>query len=358
MKKKVLYITNSTNECCTLGYRHSNIIKHCDSLLNIDLLNFEFTKSKFTFFKRILNKLFIYPDFYYFNLLRYKRQIQYKLIQNQYDLAFVGVVPFSFLSLVSFIKKKQPNLKVIVDMTDPLTANNSYIHDTFFHNKFISWYEKKHFKNIDILIVLNEEIKNYYHLKYDSIKSIIVLEQGINLSSFENHVKNINNKLEVIYAGMLYKNIREPFELYDAINNYSGSIRLSVFGGFKKMFLPPINERFYYGGLVDKNVTNKKTLEADIIVFLDNFYGIQIPGKILECLATNKPLLFIYENEQSPTLKYVNNYEGIFYSKNDSKEIIRQLNIMSKYINVIFKRDITKYDWEILIKESFLVTLV
>jgi len=354
MNKRVLYITKYFDDSITIGYRHSNIIKYSKPFLDIDLLNFESAKKKITFFQKVLNKLFIYPDLYYFNLFKYKRQIRKKLIQSNYDIVIIGVLPFSFLNLASFIKQQQPNLKVIIDMSDPLTANVSYINDTFFHRRFISWYEQKHFKNIDILIVLNEEIKEYYQKKYSFIKSILVLEQGTNPLIINDIEEKKSNILEVIYAGMFYKKVREPFQLYNAIVQYSGNIRLSVYGSFKKIFLPPINERFYYAGYVDREVVNNKTLESDIIVFLDNFFGLQIPGKILDCLATKKPILFVFENEQSPTLKYVKDFEGVFYSKNNAKEIIKQLEEIALSIDHKYNRDLTKYYWENLVNEKLL----
>jgi len=355
MKNKILYITNSTDDGNQLGYRHSNILKNSSNFLDIDLLDFAFTKRKLTIFHKILNKLFIYPDIEVFNLWKYKKHIRNKLTHNHYNLALIGVVPFSFLSLASFIKKNKPDLKVIVDMTDPFSAHVSYIYEKYFHKYFIHWYEKKHFKNIDNLIVLNEEIKNYYHHKYSFLKNIIVLEQGTNLTSFKNNVIKINNKLEVIYAGIFYKKVREPYKLYDAINQYPGDIRLSVYGSFKKIFLPPINERFFYGGKLDRPVLMTKFSNADVIVFLDNFYGLQIPGKILDTLAMNKPILFIYENEQSPSLKYVSGYKGIFYTKNKTDEIIKQLDEIANCTKNDYNRDITKFNWENLVKESIFI---
>jgi hypothetical protein len=354
MKKKALYISKYIDDTTTVGYRYTNILKYASDFLDIDILDLAFNKDRFPFLSKILNKLFVYPDIYYFNLYKYKRQIKKKLFQNKFDLAIIEVQPFSFLSIASFIKKCQPGLKVIVDMNDPLTANVSYLHDNFFHRNFILWYEKRHLKNIDILIVLNEEIKNYYHQIYNFLKHIVVLEQGTNHGSFKSDVTKTNRKLELIYAGMLYKKVREPFKLYDAINKYSGGIRLSVYGSFKKKFLPPVNERYFYGGLVDKAVLQAKFSDADVIIFIDNFFGLQIPGKILEILDSDKPILFIYEKDKSPTLKYIKDYEGVYISKNDSEEILKQLEIIALMKNRKFNRDLTKYYWVNLIKNIFL----
>jgi len=286
-------------------------------------------------------------------MFKYKRQIKKRIFKNHYDFAFIGILPFSFLSLASYIKKINPKIKVIVDMKEPLTANASYFKDTIIHKKFILSFEKKHAKNIDFLIVLNQEIKDYYRNKYLFLKNIIVLEQGT--EPFLNPtIKIKNDKIELIYAGMFYKKLREPFILYEAIDQYVGNIRLSVFGTFKKRFLPPLNERFYYGGMVDRCYLNDRVANADIIVFLDNFFGLQIPGKVLESLASNKPILFIYKNEFSPTFKYVKEYEGVFYTRNDAFEIIKQIENIIKYNFHEYNRDISKYYWKNLVKNKFM----
>lgn len=353
MRKKTLYITNYKDGTTTVGYRFLNILKYSAAFLDIDVLDIP-SKNQFSFFGKILNKLFIYPDIFYFSLYKYKNEIRKRLNEYKYDLVIIEIQPFSFLSLATYIKKLNPEIKVVIDLNDPLTANVSYINDGIVHKRFISWYEKRHFINLDILIVLNEEIKSYYYQKYSFVKDIIILEQGMNPSSYNSGVKVKNHKLEVIYAGMLYSKVREPFSLYEAVGTYDGNIRLSVYGSFKKIFKPPNSERFYCGGFIDKEVLEERTTKADIVVFIDNFWGIQIPGKILEILETEKPILYIYENSESPTLKYIKNQAGIYYAKNDTEEIVKQLTNISTGENHYFKRDLTMYYWENLIKNLFL----
>lgn len=338
----------------TIGYRHSNIVKVLSNSLSVDLLDFAFTKNQNTFLKKVINKLFIFPDIYWLSIPRYKKRIQEKLSTQQYGAVVVATLPHSFLTLASFIKKQQPNLNVIVDLTDPLTANVSYLHYSKLYKNYINWYETKHFKNVDQLIVLNEEIKSYYQEKYPSIKKITVIEQAIG----ENEVPitlndlKLNSIKELVYAGMLYERLREPFELYKAVTHSSITWRLSIYGSFKKKFLPPTSERIIYNGSINKTILHQKLSEYDIIVFIDNFYGIQSPGKILENLATNKPVLFIYENENSPTLKFTKEFEGVFYSKNNSKEIGDTIDKIIDTKIISFKRDLSKHYWHNIIKET------
>jgi hypothetical protein len=353
--EKILYITNSINENNQLGYRHSNILNILKRSIEIDIVNFEFTKDRITLFKKVINKIFIFPDVYHLYSTKYKKEIRSKIEKNCYESIVISVLPHSFLSLASFIRKLNPKLKIIVDMTDPLSINVTYLSYWLIYRLYIKCYERRQLRSVDRLIVLNESIKQYYIENYPSLEEVIVLEQGTNANEYKVNSSFIKNgeRLELVYAGMLYTKLREPFDLYEAIANCAFPIRLSVYGSFKKRFLPPVTDRFYYGGLVDKELLRTKINAFDVLVFIDNFYGIQIPGKILENLATNKPLLFIYENENSPTLKYVQEYEGIFYAKNNAEEIQNALNRISSNERVFYERNITKYYWENLVKESY-----
>jgi hypothetical protein len=350
--KRILYITNSTDENNTLGYRHFNIIKFLKSTFIVDLLDFAFTKKKTTFLFKVINKLFVFPDIYRLNFTSYKRQILNKIKDNHYDLVMICVLPHSFLGLATTIKKFNSKLKVVLDMTDPLSINVSYLSSWYLYRLYIKRYEEKHLQNIDKLIVLNSEIKLYYEKYYPFLKEVIVLEQGTDsFNNQKNETKHIGKKeMRLIYAGMFYRKIREPFELYKSIVNYKSSIQLSIYGSFKKLFIPPKNARIHYGGLIDKYLLNKTLLDFDVVVFLDNFYGLQIPGKIIENLETNKPILFIYKNENSPTLKYVRDFEGIFYAKNDSFEITRAICNIEEFGYKNYNRNLSKYYWETLVK--------
>jgi hypothetical protein len=350
--KRILYITNSTDENNTLGYRHFNINSYLINSFNIDLIDFAFTKQKKTVFLKLINKIFIFPDLYRLKLHSFKKIIFNKLKSVQYDLIIICVLPHSFLELATYVKQLHLKIPVLVDMTDPLSINVSFITYLLPYRYYTKNYETKHLKNVDKLVVLNDEIKKYYEKNYSFLKKVYVLEQGTNpneLSHFV-HPQIKKRELKLIYAGMFYQKIREPFELYKSILSFEKAIHLSIYGTFKKKFIPPNNNRFYYGGLIDKSLLITKVNDSDVVVFLDNFYGLQIPGKIIELLATNKPILFIYVNESSPTLKYVRGFKGIFFSKNESSEIINAIKLIEETPSLTYERDVSNYYWENLVK--------
>ena len=90
--------------------------------------------------------------------------------------------------------------------------------------------------------------------------------------------------------------------------------------------------------------------DADVLVFIDNRDTVQVPGKTLEILATNKPILFIYYNDDSPTLQYIRGYDGIYFAKNNKEEISFALTKICLDNSVCFNRKLEIFYWENLLK--------
>ena len=92
-------------------------------------------------------------------------------------------------------------------------------------------------------------------------------------------------------------------------------------------------------------------LKADIIVFIDNAYGIQVPGKTIELLAFNKPILFISSNGQSASIKYFQSCQNFLKVENTYKSIEQILNSLKIMFEpeTITGKDISGYYWQNLI---------
>jgi hypothetical protein len=358
MKKKVLYISRSHVDESPVGIRYNNFKKYLEmntDLTVLNLTNDSFLYSRKNKFHKVINrfikKLPLLPDSDILIIWKYKKAIKRILNQNNYNSIIIGILPISFLYLSKFIKKVNKKLKVIVDMSDPISANISFNSLSKMKQNFLLNLEKNYLKYVDTLIVLNKDIKNYYDKKYE-IDTIEVIEQGIDPNCM-NLPKTILSKkvkqINLIYAGHLFKNGREPYELYKAIKMSNHNIKLRIFGQFKNCFYPPKEDKFCFGGRISRDNLQQEYQKANIIVFIDNKNSIQVPGKTLEVLALNKPILFIYFNDSSPTLKYVKNYPGVFFAKNNSQDILAALNSIILNNIYFFERNIKKFYWNNLL---------
>ena len=356
--KKVLYIS-AANEESSIEYRKRSFCSYLSKCSELTVLNLLNDKNSYLikFLRKIIDKTSFLPDSYIIYYFFYRKKIKALLKSNKFDYVFIQTLPFTLLLFCDLVKKVQPSVKIVVDMSDPIVINAKFKNFGWLKQWELKKIEDRCLAPIDYLIVLNEEIKNYYATRVKSEIIIIIIEQGTDgISCIKKNEYSL--KLRFLYAGMFYQKLREPYSLYKAVEIFENKVLLTVCGSFKKKFTPPLKECVKYLGRVSKASIQQLYSETDVIVFIDNNNSYQIPGKIFEVLSSNKAILFIYFNEDSPTFKYIDDVEGIFITHNNEEEIKQTIEkIICQHKN-IYSRDIEKYRWENLLKRlNFLIDL-
>lgn len=316
-------------------------------------------KSKYSIIFRLWNyiikKFNLALDTSFFLLPLYIHEIKKKLKENDFDIVLIQTLPFSFYYLCPIIKKINPTIQIIVDMSDPLVINAGFHAMSAKQQKILKEIEDTCFSYIDYLIVLNEEIKNYYLALPHPPKICMVVEQGISVNwGIKNSIMDLNLKEEIkfMYAGRFYKRIREPYELYQVFTQNHKNISLTLFSDFNRYpeFSPPQHIKINCKKPVQQDQILEEYNKYDVIVFIDNQDDYQVPGKLFELLATSKPILFIYTNSKSPSLKYIHQEEGVFTAINNEVDITSAIEDILKNGKSSYQRDTRKYTWEHLFK--------
>jgi len=276
-------------------------------------------------FNRIMRRI-IYPDVYIFRLEQYKRKLKGIFFRNTFENVIIGCTPFSLLLLGKWIKTNYPSSQLIADMSDPFSFNMG--------NKgrprrvrIARYIETKSFTYFDKIIVLNETIQKRYQQLYPELaEKFQVVEQGVD-EDFINRVnestcsnKNIA-QFTFLYAGGFYKKGRNPVNLYNAFELSELDCKLEIYGNIRKINRPKNSNKIKFHKAVDKMKLADITAKANALILFDNDYGYQVPGKTIETLALGKPVLFIYKNNNSPTLKYIKDASGVVWVKNSVTEI-------------------------------------
>ena len=100
------------------------------------------------------------------------------------------------------------------------------------------------------------------------------------------------------------------------------------------------------GRLSQKNLINEFQ-KSDILLYFDNAFGIQTSGKIFELLSLKKPIFFIYSNEKSPILTFIQDYKNVILVKNQKEDILLNLKNLSLTIpKLSFEYDVSPFSWE------------
>jgi len=320
-------------------------------------------KGNIKLFKKLASKIrfrkFFFPDVYVFTLKRLKKKLDIMVSNNNYNIIIVSAFPFSFQSLGFFLKKKVNKKTIIIyDTGDPFYGNSSRISQGLLHKFFSKYYEIFFLPHFDYIIVASQIMKEHYIYKTNiSIEreNIFVIPQGIYASGFEKPVAyekviKRENISRLIYAGNFYKELREPFQFYNAVNLIK-NIEVNIYGNISNYFKIK-NDNITFHGIIDYSQVIKQYMLNDIVVFFDNNIGIQIPGKVYEILSLNKPILFIYSNPKSPTIKIVEDYDFVFLVKNETESIkLKILDIMNFKGSFNYNFQIGNYSWLTLANE-------
>ena len=131
-----------------------------------------------------------------------------------------------------------------------------------------------------------------------------------------------NEKLKIMYIGSLYKNIRNPdhaFDLFSKIENVD--FKLYVVGGFSgwneelETYLDKskqrAGDRIEFTGRLSREEVEKYFSEADVFVNIGNTTHNQCPSKVLELIATGKPIVHFKKIDDCTSLRYLDKYPNV-----------------------------------------------
>ncbi|MBN1187865.1 MAG: hypothetical protein JXB49_36665 [Bacteroidales bacterium] len=370
-ENKVLIITSLINPNSAQAVRYSNLFKPL--LKDCHIVHLTFDSKVFSIdgaenysvfkgvnkhllplqkiIKRSLNNILpniFFPDVFVIYIKQYIRAIKQISENTCFSIAIVCITPFSFIKLGTEIRILNPKCQIIADLSDPFSANALFTNKNRKIKKALL-YEKKHLKYFNRIVVLNEKIKEYYSNIID-FNQISVIEQGINKIFYEYHLEKaqIIQNFKIVYAGGFYKNFRNPEIVFEAINKLKRNIIVEIFGGNKKKWFKRLKYNFIN---TYANIPQEKLIKvydnSHLILLVDNSYGIQVPGKTLECFAINRPVLLVYENENSPTLHYLRGTSGVFSCKNNITDITNTIEfIITHYYEIEKVFDYNPYTWD------------
>jgi len=365
MNYKFLLIICDFNLSSSQGVRYSSLFSNkCTGEKNICLVyssrsdnlegweTYTIRQIKFPFlynsFNRIMRRI-IYPDVCIFRLEQYKRKLKGIFFRNTFENVIIGSTPFSLLLLGKWIKTNNPSSLLIADMSDPFSFNMGN-QGRPRRVRIARYIETRAFPYFDKIIVLNEKIQKKYQQLYPELADKFqVVEQGVD-EDFINKVKELSNTSKnhftFLYAGMFYSRGRNPINLYQAFELTECNCKLEIYGNFRKSNRPRTSNKIEYHRAVDRMQLAKITGKANALIIFDNDYGYQVPGKTIETLALGKPVLFIYNNDNSPTLQYVKAAKGVVWVKNSVPEIREGIVkiIKGEYNKPYF--DYSLYTWE------------
>lgn len=332
---------------------------------NIKLMNYSFLSSiersfdelrqKYPIFLTISGKIvykllskFVFPDFVIFEKNKIEKNLKKIIEEKKIDVVVAFVMPYGLLEVGEYVKKL--GCKWIVDIGDPISNNVAKKNDGKEFKRLN--YEKKHLGIADAIITTNDETTDYYRKMFSENKNQIIesVYAGIPEEFLNIEKKELSEKtVKMIYAGIFYTDgVRDPSNLIEVIENneFSGKeIVLSVYGCHLDKFTNYKSVNFQREKIPQKELFEKYK-ESDLLLFVDNKSSIQVPSKLFELLALKRPVIFIYYDKNSPSVKIAENFSHVFLSQNKKEEITGTISkCLENYKNIEFNYPSEENTW-------------
>ena len=293
---------------------------------------------------------FIFPCSMVLHLEAYRKMLRQLLSREDFQVVVLCVAPFTNYVLAAVVKQSGRDVKLSCDIGDPLVENSTKSETDVSLIRRIKQLEGNALLLADCVVVTNSGTKEHF-LKHYGEKvdpsDIHVVPNGTPPVALPEDAPADTTEpscRQLVYAGTFYPKLREPFALFQAVRSLADKdVHLSLYGPRSHFTTgKQVDGRcIEYRGQLSYEEVPLMYQQADILVFIDNAFGVQTPGKIFKLIAARKPLLFIYENEESPTLELIRDYAGAVLCKNDP------IDIQSLIDELIEHRSSISYDFDI-----------
>lgn len=280
-------------------------------------------------YDRTLKKVY-WPDFSFLWIIPAFRSARRLLRQKHYDGIITVAHPFSSHVVGLLLRKWTKSIPWLCDYGDPFSflvdtqPNNFQIYSrlNLSIEKRILAASKK------IAVTTNETVAEYVkHLDVPDDWFVVIppLLKKTNHSPARQIIKQNHDKncIRMLFVGTLYKRIRNPgfvLRLVDGLNKRltTQKITIDFYGWYENCreefmaYSTAINDWLYLRDAVDHSEMTGVYADADILINIGNAVPFQLPSKIVEYVATGKPILNIATIEADSVTDYLRSYPAAF----------------------------------------------
>jgi len=286
-----------------------------------------FRSLKWFFYKIELKFYSIFKPYSLFDCKRFYSAGQRIIKNNRIDVIFCISAWFSTQKAGSALSKKY-KIPMVSWYTDPFLANVGYRKYSLSKMKAIEsrWLSQTN------CVLMPSNYKELYVSEYQNLKEKFIISE---LPCFfeENELKIINKSDKesniILHAGLIFPRINNFNWFYSFIRQLESFSFITLEGDnkfYKKNNLPKNFKRL---DRVDEKQCLNLYSSACAILVVDNVSSIQIPSKAFEAISTNKPVVFIYHDDDSKTLELMTKSGNVFCIKEGTeltKELLLNLN--------------------------------
>lgn len=255
----------------------------------------------------------------YIDYINYNKLIKLlKKHESNFDFIVSVSAPFGLQIMASKLHKAYENSKWFPLLLDPFVYNYTLNQGLKSVNKRKNIVEK-YFELASKIFMQkgikeNNEKQNYnpqYHEKVVDISLPNLIDRT------KNSINSNNEKVELTYAGLFYRDIRNPEKMLDVLSTFDGQFKLVLIGNGCEEIVQ--NKKHLFNkceinilGRKQKDECNQYLHKSNILVNLSNSIVNQVPSKVFEYIGLGKPIVNFYFTEEDPSLNYFKRYDLCF----------------------------------------------
>jgi len=259
------------------------------------------------------------------------------LIKGEDDVKVIAsYTPLEAVYGMYLAKKKYPQLKCIYYSTD--TLSNEKGNSGFLPLRYREWqgrrWEKILFSVCDKILIMECHQKHYQDSFFESFQHKIAIVNFPLLSpaAFIQDKSEMTGIPVIVFAGTLYKKLRNPQFACDLFTSISRSQNIKVVfmgSGDCDDILDQTRKNmggsFEYLGMQPHQVADKNIKEADYLLSIGNAESAMAPSKIYEYMSTGKPIIHFYTYEKDPCIVPFKDYGNALIIREGDKDAEKRL---------------------------------
>ncbi len=250
------------------------------------------------------------------------------------DLMISSSLPFTGHLAGLAVKARHPGLPWVVDIGDPLSfgdgepANNVALY-AWLNTRV----ERKVFAAANAISVTTQGTAARYREIFPASSSKLsvvppLLSEAFSPSQSDAPSAPANDRVDMVFVGTLYGSLRRPdslLRLFVKLMAHRGGERLDLhfYGNLASCassFEPYrhlLGRRIYLHGLVPQPQALAAMRRASVLVNIGNATTYQLPSKVVEYLAMNRPILNLVHTPQDSSTEFFSRFVGVVTLVND-----------------------------------------
>lgn len=224
--------------------------------------------------------------------------------------------PFEGIVAALLYREKHPDTQIIPYLFDLFAASVNINRGSFLLKRH--WnaniaYEKRMFEESEGVFHVSNWTEHIHHFFPEYQYKTHEVEHPLLIIKEKEPTPPVDEKIHIVYTGVVDYAVRNPGKTLNVLSNLDNSklcFDFYSYGSAEELIEKAAaeNESIIAHGKVDSNMASRARGRANILLSIGNSNTTQMPSKLIENIASGKPLIHFLQNEADPSVKLLEQY--------------------------------------------------